>query len=187
MAAILRPHPRSMAKGPAPSGWFVKGVVLLFIGLGAVGYPVFAKVDATVLMGWTLVGCGIAGASNGFTAKDRLYRLWSRSSALAAITAGSITTFDQAASIRALPLLLIAWFALDGVCTLMMTIHLRQTGARSWNWLAALTVTDGLSAMALPLLAPGGDALIIGVVLGFDLILAGAVLMTAAILAEEPQ
>jgi uncharacterized membrane protein HdeD (DUF308 family) len=81
----------------------------------------------------------------------------------------------------ALALVIAAWLVLDGVSSLMIALDLRRKGRASWGWSAVSAVVDWLLAVGIFVLAPLGGVLVVGVVVGIDLIFGGgALLMVAA-------
>jgi membrane protein HdeD len=175
----------SSASKPKFNFCFVEGALLILFGLAAVTFPEFAGVATAILLGWVLMACGIAGLFGAFAARPHLHFGWSMVSALVAIAAGLITALNPEAGSLALIVVVAAWLALDGLSSMMLALHQRRAGDSSWAWLAASAAADWLLAVLLVALAPTGGVLVVGVIVGIDLVLAGVLLLTGACVAKE--
>ncbi len=59
----------------------------------------------------------------------------------------------------------------------MIGLDLRRTGQRSWGWPIVSAAIDWILALAILFLSPLGGLVLVGVVLGVDLIFAGLALL----------
>lgn len=169
---------RLQDSNPTGAGFLlVEGVLLVMFGLAAIAFPIFASIAAAILLGWILIACGIAGLFGAFSAKPHLHFGWSLVSSLVAIAAGVIAAFYPLAGIMSLALIIAAWLVLDGISSLMIGLNLRRGGGRSWGWSVLSTVVDWLLGALIVVLAPIGGSLIVGLIVGIDLVMGGVALL----------
>ena len=168
--------PQSLERPPS---WFlfVEGVLLILFGLAAIVFPIIAGMAAATFVGWILIACGLAGLFGAFAARPRMHFGWSLVSSTIAIAAGFVAAFNPLAGILALILVMVVWLILDGVSSMMIALALRRSGERSWVWSAGSAVVDWLLAVGLLVLGPRGGPLMVGVIVGIDLLLGGAALL----------
>jgi uncharacterized membrane protein HdeD (DUF308 family) len=69
-----------------------------------------------------------------------------------------------------------AWLVLDGISSLMIGLDLRRRGRHPWRWQIVSAVVDWLLAILALSLGPVGGAVLIGFVVGVDLIMGGVAL-----------
>jgi uncharacterized membrane protein HdeD (DUF308 family) len=175
-AAAHHTEPRSSTSTGAGI-LFVEGAVLILFGVAAIAFPLFASIAAAVLLGWILIASGIAGLIGAFTERPHLHFGWSLLSSIVSIAAGLVAAFYPLAGVLALALVIAAWLALDGVGSMMIALNLRRAGSRSWGWPAVSAIIDWVLAVGIFMLAPVGGALIVGIIVGVDLVFGGVALM----------
>jgi uncharacterized membrane protein HdeD (DUF308 family) len=177
MTATTPQSPPPSSSSAPPGFLFVEGGVFVLFGLAAIAFPIFASFAAAVLLGWILIACGVAGLFGAFSARPHLHFGWSLVSSIVAIVAGLIVAFDPLAGVLSLVIVLAAWLVLDGVSSMMIALNLRGAGARSWGWSAFSAIVDWVLAAGIFLLAPRGGALIVGLIVGIDLLMGGVALL----------
>ena len=156
----------------------VEGGILIALGLGAALFPAMAGVAAGVVFGWILVAIGIMGLASAFSARPHIHFTWSLASSILTIVAGLIVALFPLAGAMVLAVAIAAWLVLDGVSSLQIGRDLKRTGSRHWIWPFASAVADWVLAAIVLALGPIGGAVFIGFVVGIDLILGGAALLT---------
>ena len=167
------------ADAPArPSPWFtIEGVALVVLGVLALLGPVVAAVFAVSLLGWLIFLAGVLGLVSTFAGKAHAHRTWSLVSAAIAIVAGVLIALHPVFGAGALTLLLGAYLLLDGGSLIMLSLDQRKRAAHRWGWLLAAGIGDLLLAVLVLFLGPLGQTVLIGLIVGVDLILAGAALI----------
>ena len=166
--------PSSSGRFGGASGFLVaEGVILILLGLAAVVFPVLAGVATAVLFGWILFVSGLIGLVSAFRSRPHLHFRWSIVSSMLAIVAGLIVALSPLTGVIALVVVIAAWLALDGVSSWMIGIDRRRAGAPGWGWSIASAVVDWILAICLLLLGPVGGAVVVGIVVGIDLVLGG--------------
>lgn len=161
------------------STWLtVEGVLLILCGIAAVVFPAFAGVAVGVLFAWILIILGIAGLIGALQSKPHVHFGWSLASAILAIVAGLIIAFVPLAGTTALVLVIAAWLILDGASSMMLGLHLKKAGRKGWGWPVASAIADWVLAACAIALGPLGGAVLIGIIVGIDLMLGGLALLT---------
>ena len=168
------------AAAPAgkPSTWFtIEGVALVVLGLLALVAPFVAAVAAVSVLGFLIVMAGVLGLVSTFAGKSHTHRTWSVVSSLIALVAGLLIAFNPVAGAGALVLFVAAYLLFDGVSLIMLSLDQRRRAAHRWGWLLAAGVADILLAVLVMMLGPLGSTLLVGVIVGVDLLLAGVALI----------
>jgi uncharacterized membrane protein HdeD (DUF308 family) len=102
---------------------------------------------------------------------------WSIASAVLALVAGLLILFYPLAGTALLAFFLGLYLLLDGVSLIGLALDQRKRGSARWALLLASGIVDILLAVLLFALGGVGSAIVIGVILGLDLIVAGAALL----------
>ncbi len=176
---IPSPQPLPAAGGPGrASRWLhIEGAVLVVLGIAALVFPALAGVAAAVLFGWILIIIGIAGVAGSLSSRPHVHLGWSLVSSILALVAGLIVAFFPLAGAMTLVFVIAAWLVLDGVSSLMIGLELRRAGRHPWRWQIISAAVDWLLAILLLALGPAGGAVLIGFVVGIDLIMGGLALL----------
>ncbi len=164
---------------PRSARWFLfaEGVLLIALGAAAMAFPILAGIATAVLFGWILIAAGAVGLFGAFTSRPRVHFWWSLFSAALAIIAGLVAAFLPLAGAVTLVVVIAVWLALDGVASLMIGLDLRRGRSRSWGWSIVSGLVDWALAAALLFLGPVGDVVVVGIIVGVDLIIGGAALL----------
>jgi uncharacterized membrane protein HdeD (DUF308 family) len=158
----------------------LEGALSVLFGLAALLFPVMAGVATAVLLGWILVACGVAGLAGTITNRHHVQVAWSLASSLLALVAGLVIAFQPLVGVALLIGVVAAWLALDGVSSLMIALDLRRKGRRGWAWMMASAVVDWILAAGVFFLGPLFGLVAVGVIVGIDLVVGGAALLTLA-------
>jgi len=157
--------------------FYIEGGLLVLLGLAAIVFPMMASIGAAVLFGWILIASGVLGLSATFSAKRNLHFWWSLSSSALAVVAGLVVCFYPLAGVMVLVMVIATWLTLDGVSSMMIGLDARRAGRRSWGWFVASAFVDWLFAILIFFMGPVVGLLIVGVVLGVDLMFGGMALI----------
>ena len=161
-----------------PSPWFtIEGAALLVLGVLALLAPVVAAVFAVSLLGWLILLAGVLGLVSTFAGRAHAHRTWSLVSAAIAVVAGVLIALNPVVGAGALTLLLAAYLLLDGGSLIMLSLDQRKRAAHRWGWLLAAGIGDLLLAGLVLVLGPLGQTVLVGLIVGVDLLLAGAALI----------
>ncbi|MDR3536398.1 MAG: DUF308 domain-containing protein [Acetobacteraceae bacterium] len=162
-----------------------EGVVLLLLGLAAVVVPPLAGLGVTIFLGWLFLIGGIVGLVATFGARQAPGFWWSLFSAVIALLAGASLVWNPLVGLVTLTYVLIAYFAIDGVLSIVSAIEHRRELSGRWEWMAFSGVIDLLVAAMIIAGLPGAFAWALGLLVGIDLIFAGASLVAMALAARD--
>ena len=155
----------------------IEGILLVILGLAAIVIPSFASLAVTIFLGVLfLIGGLVELALLVWTQKTPGF-WWSLLSAVLAAGAGIVLIARPIQGTLTLTVVLSAYFAAEGVVTIMYALLHRREPAISWSWLMASGILDlavgGLIIAGLP----GSAAWAIGLLVGIDLVFGGFALI----------
>lgn len=167
----------------------VEGVALVALGLVAIIVPSIAPSYLTVALGWIFLGSGAIGLATTFWARQAPGFWWSLASALLAILVGVILIVNEAHELyggllgwpfeTAGPLrpILVLFFLVEGGASIMFAMEHRREFSRRWAWMVASGAVDIVLASIIIFNLPGTSAWTMGLLVGINMILGGAVLL----------
>jgi len=162
-----------------------EGGLLVVLGLLAIMVPQVASLAVTILLGWLFVISGVFGLISSFYARQAPGFWWALLSAVLAIVVGVVLLASPIAGVLSLTYVLIAFFFLEGVASIMYAIEHRRELTGGWIWmLASGIVTLALGVIILAGL-PGTAAWALGLLVGIDMVFGGSALMAVAISARN--
>jgi uncharacterized membrane protein HdeD (DUF308 family) len=165
--------------------FLIEGVVLLVLGALAILLPPFATLAVTIIFGWIILFSGLIGWVTTLGARGAPGFWWSLVSAVLATAAGLILLIRPMGGAISLTLLLIAFFAIEGIASIMFAVeHRRQLSGR-WEWMLLSGVIDLVLAVIIFVGLPGTAAWALGVLVGVNLIFGGAALIAMAMHARN--
>jgi uncharacterized membrane protein HdeD (DUF308 family) len=160
------------------SGWLtIEGIVLLILGAFALVLPEIAGLTAALIFGWILILAGITGLASAFGAAGHAHRGWSLASGLIALLVGLLLVFDPIGGASGLALLIGLYLFVDGFLLIGLSLDQRRRRPDNWGWLLASGIADLVLAGFIVFLNPLGSAVLIGIIIGIDLIFAGVTLL----------
>jgi uncharacterized membrane protein HdeD (DUF308 family) len=167
-----------MAITEGKSIWLtIEGGVLILLGVLALISPIFAGLAAAALFGWLLIMVGLLGLIAAFAGRAHAHLGWGMASAAIALIVGVMLLFNPMAGAVGLGILIGAYFLLDGISLVGLGLDHRKRGMRAWSWLLAAGVFDILLAAFILTLGAIGSTVLVGVLVGVDLIVAGIALL----------
>ncbi len=160
--------------------FLIEGIVLLMLGALAILLPPFATLTITFIFGWIFLVSGLIGWVTTLGARGAPGFWWSLISAVLATAAGLILLIRPIGGAISLTLLLIAFFVLEGLASIMFAVeHRRQLSGR-WEWMLISGIVDLALAVIIFAGLPGTAAWALGVLVGVNLIFGGAALVAMA-------
>lgn len=162
----------------------IEGIILAVLGVAAILIPPVATLAVTILLSWVFFISGIVGLITTFMMRQAPGFWWSLFSAVVAIAAGVALIGWPASGALSLTILLIAFFILEGIATIMYALdHKRELSGR-WGLLLASGIVDlALAAIILAGL-PGTAAWALGLLVGINMLFGGAALIGLALHAK---
>ena len=162
-----------------PSWLMIEAVILIVLGALAIVFPLFTGIAIAVFLGWLLMIVGVLGLVSAVVGRDHAHLGWSVASGVIAILAGLLLLSHPLFAVVALTLLIAAYLLFDGVTLVGLGLDQRKRGVLRWRWIAGAGVVDILLAVLILALSGIGSAVLIGVIVGIDLIAAGIGLLAA--------
>ena len=165
--------------------FIVEGVILVLLGLAAIAVPQFATLAIEFLVGWVLFASGIVGLITTLWTRKAPGFWWSLVSAILGIAAGIVLLWRPLSGIFSLTLVLIAFFVIEGVASIMFALeHKRELSGR-WGWMLVSGVVDLILAAIIFSGLPGIAAWAIGMLVGINMVFGGVALIAMALHARE--
>ena len=167
-------------------GFFaVEGSILVILGLAAVAVPAIATLAIEVLVGSLFLISGMVGLVTTLWMWRAPGFWWSLLSAFLGIAAGIVLLFRPLSGVLSLTLVLIAFFVIEGVASIMYALeHKRELSGR-WGWMLVSGVIDLILAAIILSGLPGIAGWAIGMLVGINMVFGGVALIARALHARE--
>ena len=163
----------------------IEGIVLALLGAVAIVVPQIATLAVTILLSWVFFISGVVGLVTTFMMRQAPGFWWSLFSAVLAIAAGILLIARPVSGAQALTLLLIAFFILEGIATIMYALdHKRELSGR-WGLLLVSGIVDLILAAILFSGLPGTAAWALGLLVGINMLFGGFALIGLALHAKN--
>jgi uncharacterized membrane protein HdeD (DUF308 family) len=165
--------------------FLIEGIILLVLGVLAIAVPQIATLAVEILIGWLFLVSGIVGAITTFWMRTAPGFWWSLLSAILGIGAGIVLLVSPATGVVSLTLILVAFFIIEGVASIMFALdHKRELSGR-WGWMLVSGIIDLLLAAAVFVMLPGAAGWVIGLLVGINLVFGGLALIGMALHARD--
>ena len=159
--------------------WYlIEGVLLVATGLLAVIYPVVSSVAVVALLGWLLIISGIAQGVSLVGARHVPHFWLQLISVVLAVLVGFLLLRDPAQGLLTITLLLIVFFMIEGISKIVFALTIRPFP--NWAWVLASGVVGVILAAILWASLPVTALWLIGLLLGIQLVSAGAAIAYVA-------
>lgn len=165
--------------------FLAEGIVLVLLGIAAIAVPPLAGLAATIILGWVFLIAGIVGFVATLAERRAPGFGWSLLSALVAVIAGGVLLWDPLRGLVTLTYVLIAFFIVDGIFVIALSIEHRRELSGQWEWMLANGVIDLILALVIILGLPGAFAWALGLLVGIDLLGGGVSLVAMALAARK--
>jgi uncharacterized membrane protein HdeD (DUF308 family) len=165
--------------------FLVEGIILLVLGLLALLIPPLATLGVTILFGWLFLISGVMGLIATFWARQAPGFWWSLISAVLGIAAGLVLLASPVSGALSLTLILIVFFVIEGVASVMYALEHRQQLSGRWGWMLASGIIDLILAAMVFAGLPGSAAWAIGLLVGINMIFGGSALVAMALAARK--
>jgi uncharacterized membrane protein HdeD (DUF308 family) len=161
--------------------FMVEGIVLVVLGMLAIVIPQLASLAVTILIGWLFLISGVVGLVTTFWVKGAPGFWWSLVSAVVAIGAGVVLLAWPISGTLSLTLVLIVFFIVEGVASVMYGIeHRREASSRS-GWMIVSGVIDLILAAIIFSGLPGTAFWALGLLVGINMVFGGTSLIAMAL------
>jgi uncharacterized membrane protein HdeD (DUF308 family) len=163
-----------------------EGIVLVVLGAAAIIVPVIATLAFTLVIGWLFLISGGVGLVTTFWMRNAPGFWWALLSAVIAIAAGIILIGWPISGTLSLTLVLIAFFVVEGVATLMYAFEHRAQLSGRWGWMLVSGIVDLILAGIIFAGLPGTAAWALGLLVGINMLFGGAAMIAMALAARHP-
>jgi len=165
--------------------FLIEGVILALLGVAAIAVPWIATLAFTLVLGWLFLISGIVGLVTTFWMRGMPGFWWSLFSAIIAIAAGIILLTSPVSGALSLTFVLIAFFVIEGILTIMYAIEHRNQLSGRWGWMLASGIVDLILAGIIFAGLPGTAAWALGLLVGINLVFGGTAMIGMALAAKQ--
>jgi uncharacterized membrane protein HdeD (DUF308 family) len=165
--------------------YLIEGIVLVLLGVAAIVLPPLATLTVTLLFGWLFLLSGIIGLITTFWMRQAPGFWWSLVSAVLGIVVGVWLLASPVAGAVSLTLLLIVFFIIEGVASIMFALDHRRELSGQWGWMLASGIVDLILAVMIFGGLPSTAAWAIGLLVGINLVFGGTALIAMALHARS--
>ncbi len=163
-----------------------EGIVLVLLGFAAIVVPVVATLAFTLVIGWLFLISGGVGLVTTFWMRNAPGFWWALVSAAIALAAGVILILWPINGVLSLTLVLIAFFVVEGIATLMYAFEHRAQLSGRWGWMLASGIVDLILAGIIFAGLPGTAAWALGLLVGINMLFGGTAMIGMALAARNP-
>jgi len=151
------------------------------LGAAAIILPPIATLAVAIILGWLFLFSGIVGLVMTFLMRQAPGFWWSLFSAVLGIAAG-LALLGGALS---LTLLLIVFFIMEGVATIMFALDHKSELPGRWGFMLASGIVDLALAAIIYAGLPGTAAWALGLLVAINMLFGGSALITLALHARH--
>jgi uncharacterized membrane protein HdeD (DUF308 family) len=165
--------------------FLAEGIILVVLGLLAIIVPPIATIAVTIFLGWLFLISGIVGLVTTFWARHAPGFWWSLLSAVLAIAAGIVLLGWPLPGAVSLTLLLIAFFIIEGVLSIMYAFEHKKELSGRWGWMLISGIIDLILAAIIWGGLPGTAAWALGLLVGINMLFGGSAMIAMALHARN--
>jgi uncharacterized membrane protein HdeD (DUF308 family) len=166
--------------------FLIEGIVLVMLGILAIVVPPLATIAFTLFLGWLFLISGIVGLFTTFWARQAPGFWWSLFSAVLAIAAGIVLLAWPVSGAVSLTLLLIVFFTIEGVLSIMYALEHKKELSGRWGWMLVSGIIDLVLAAIILIGLPGTAVWALGLLVGINMLFGGSALIAMALHARTP-
>jgi uncharacterized membrane protein HdeD (DUF308 family) len=165
-------------------GWLLAlGILMIILGVIAVGAPVVATIAVQFMLGWLLVISGIAEGVHAFMAQGWRGFLFELLSALLYLAVGILLLVNPLEGALALTIVLAVFLIVEGVFKIIMALRVRDHDG--WGWLLASGIVSVVLGVLIWAQWPASGLWVIGLLVGIQLLFTGWALVMLALAAKR--
>jgi uncharacterized membrane protein HdeD (DUF308 family) len=165
--------------------FLIEGIVLVVLGVLAIIIPPIATIAVTIFFGWLFLISGIVGLVTTFWARHAPGFWWSLLSAVVAIAAGIVLLGWPVPGAVSLTLLLIIFFIIEGVLSIMYALEHKKELSGRWGWMLISGIIDLILAAIIWGGLPGTAAWALGLLVGINMLFGGSAMIAMALHARS--
>ena len=160
--------------------FLIEGIILVILGILAILVPPLATIAVTILIGWLFLISGVAGLITTFGARHAPGFWWSLLSALLGIAAGLVLLVWPLSGAISLTLLLIVFFIIEGVLSIMYAVEHKRELTGQWCWMLVSGIIDLILAAMIWGGLPSTAAWALGLLVGINMLFGGSAMIAMA-------
>jgi uncharacterized membrane protein HdeD (DUF308 family) len=165
--------------------YLIEGIILMVLGAAAIIVPQVATLTVTIFVGWLFLISGLVGLYMTFRIRGIPGFWWSLLSAILAIVVGALLVINPVRGAFSLTFVLIAFFVLEGILSVMFALEHRKELPRAWGWMLASGIVDLALATIIFAGLPGTAIWAIGLLAGINLTFGGVAMAMMALQARK--
>jgi uncharacterized membrane protein HdeD (DUF308 family) len=147
------------------------GVLLIILGMLALGAPMIAAVAVNVVISWLIVVAGLVHLAVAFQRREAGSIIWRLLVGLAYLAFGAYLITHPAIAVASLTLVLASLFLIEGIFDIVLFFQVRTVHGSGW------VLFDGIITLLLGLMIyrqwPSSTAWAIGTLVGVSMIISG--------------
>jgi uncharacterized membrane protein HdeD (DUF308 family) len=160
--------------------FLIEGIILVVLGILAILVPPLATIAVTILIGWLFLISGVAGLITTFGARNAPGFWWSLLSALLGVAAGLVLLVWPLSGAISLTLLLIVFFIIEGVLSIMYAVEHKRELTGQWGWMLVSGIIDLILAAMIWGGLPSTAAWALGLLVGINMLFGGSAMIAMA-------
>ncbi|HYZ42043.1 MAG TPA: HdeD family acid-resistance protein [Stellaceae bacterium] len=160
-----------------------EGIVMIVLGFLAVALPNIATLAVEIFIGWLFFVGGVFRVVSLWHSRQRPGFVWSMLTALLAVALGLILIFRPLAGVLTLTMVLVAFFIIEGVASIIGAIEHRRH-LRSWGWVLFSGIIDLFLAYLIWQGWPSSAGWAVGLLVGINMLFLGLSLVMTALAAR---
>jgi uncharacterized membrane protein HdeD (DUF308 family) len=164
-----------------------EGIVLVILGIAAIIVPEVATLAFTLVIGWVFLVAGGVGLVTTFWMRNAPGFWWSLVSAVISIAAGIVLIRWPISGTVSLTLVLIAFFLVEGIATIMYAIEHKSQLSGRWGWMLTSGIVDLILAGIIFAGLPESATWALGLLVGINMLFGGTAMIGMALAAKNPR
>ena len=165
--------------------FLIEGIVLVVLGMLAIVVPQIATLAVAIFLGWLFLISGIVGLITTFMARHAPGFWWALLSAVVAIAAGLLLVEWPVSGAISLTYLLIAFFVIEGVVSIMYALEHKKELSGRWAWMLVSGIIDLVLAVMILAGLPSTAAWALGLLVGINMLFGGTSMIAMALHARS--
>jgi uncharacterized membrane protein HdeD (DUF308 family) len=165
--------------------YLVEGVVLVVLGATAIVLPPLATLAVTIILGWLFLVSGVMGLVTTYWMRHAPGFWWALLSAVLGVVVGFMLLAQPLTGAFSLTLLLIAFFLIEGIATIMFSLDHKRELSGQWGWMLVSGIVDLVLAFIIFSGLPGTAAWALGLLVGVNMLFGGSALIAMALHARN--
>src|SRR5262249_51585014 len=157
--------------------FLIEGIVLVVLGLLAIIIPPLATIAVTIFLGWLFLISGIVGLVTTFWARHVPGFWWSLLSATLVIAAGIVLLGWPVWGAMSLTLLLIVFFIIKGVLSIMYALEHKCELSGCWGWMLVSGIINFIRAAVIWAGLLGTVEWVLGLLVGINMLCSGSAMI----------